>query len=136
MPSCAKQAQQMSSSKISTKIIIFQNKFTFVNSKDCFKITTWHSWQDVYYYINSKITKCLLNFCCSGIGSVSSIFLFKNYQFYVLKSQKIRANVSATYGGPLKCHKLNDYFKISEKDWNIGNIENNCNHKAQKYYLT
>ena len=39
---------------------------------------------------------------------------------YMKKTQKRKANVSATYGGPLQCYKLNDLFKIFVKDKNIG----------------
>ena len=56
-----------------------------------------------------------------GIGSVSFYFLrLKLLMLYMKKTQKRKANVSATYGGPLQCYKLNDLFKIFVKDKNIG----------------
>ena len=38
------------------------------------------------------------------------------------KRQKRKANVSAAYGGPLQCHKLKDYFEISVKNKNMGEV--------------
>ena len=53
------------------------------------------------------------SFCYFGIGSDSFYFQIKNYQWqiYIVKKKKEKklknkANVSATYGGLLQCHKL------------------------------
>ena len=35
------------------------------------------------------------------------------------RKKREKANVSATYGGPLQCHKLKDQFKIFVKDRNV-----------------
>ena len=50
---------------------------------------------------------------------------------YTRKRKKRKANVSATYGGPLQCHKLNDSLKIFVKNKNIVNNLNKDNHKTQ-----
>ena len=46
--------------------------------------------------------------------SFISFYLIKNITIRCENAQKERnANVSATYGGPLQCHKFKDKFKIS-----------------------
>ena len=48
-----------------------------------------------------------------------------------MRKRKKKANVSATYGGPLQCYKLNNSLKIFVKNKNIGNNLNKDNHKIQ-----
>ena len=61
------------------------------------------------YYIDPKFTEFSLISHFFGIGSVSFYFLqLKLSMLYMKKHKKRKANVSATYGGPLQCHKLTD----------------------------
>ena len=64
-----------------------------------------------------KITEFVFISCCFGIGSVSFYFLYsKIINGRYIKMSKRKANVLATYGGPLQYHKLKDLFQMCVND--------------------
>ena len=73
-------------------------------------IVKWHVWWHVCYYIDPKFTEFLLISHFFGTGAVSFYFLLiKLSMLFMIKNEKKRRqNDSATYRGPLQCHKLKD----------------------------
>ena len=69
-----------------------------------------------------KIHRIFVNF--SFFWHWVSLFLFPsikiiNATYDKKRKKREKTNVSATYGGPLQCHKFKDWFKIFVKDKNV-----------------
>ena len=82
----------------SVSLFLLYQKFNFY--------ITSHVWEHLCYYIHPKFTEFLLIFL---FWHRVRFFLFSHYKLSmsdIKKNVKSKANVSATYGGPLQCHKL------------------------------
>ena len=84
--------------------------FCVLVAKYSWKILKWHVWLHVCYYIDPIFIEFLVHF--SLFWHRVRFFLFSSINIITIRykntQKESKANVSATYGGPLQCHKFKD----------------------------
>ena len=124
---CTANKKVFFSQNIHKNVIIYLYKSRLTHNNKCsIDIRNNNKNHGFSWYIKMTWCQSRRNFVyynvCSFLWHRVSFFLFSLIKIIITfkNAQKERkANVSATYGGPLQCHKFKDQFKISVKNYNI-----------------